>query len=220
MERIRSQGFRLVHFWVTRADLSDPDARDSTSFLELICKRPGRFPTRRSPNLNQAKAPNQKLRRGCRTRVAWVGVVAKTPIRRIADFLSAPATDAGCATLSLGGGHGKDAEPRVGTFVDRFARELVRERIDNGHIDVASVSVAEMETLSRQIGRRVAEQLGNELTDRRSESHSHDDCCPNCGRECEAIKQLRSLHTIDGETKVVELRSFCPKCRRSSFPCP
>ena len=106
------------------------------------------------------------------------------------------------------------------SFVERFARELVQERIDKGHIDVASMSFAEMEMLSHQIGRRVAQQLGHELTDRQSELYSSDYCCPTCGLECEAIKQPRSLHTIDGETKVIELKSFCPKCRRSFFPCP
>jgi len=105
------------------------------------------------------------------------------------------------------------------SFVERFARELVQERIDNGHIDVASMSFAEMEMLSHQIGRRVAQQLGHEMTDRHSTLDSHDYCCPTCGLECEAIKQPRSLHTIDGETKVIELKSFCPKCRRSFFPC-
>jgi hypothetical protein len=53
---VGDQGFRLVHFWVLRVDLSDPDACESTSFVESVFKRPGRFPMRRSPNLNQAKA--------------------------------------------------------------------------------------------------------------------------------------------------------------------
>ena len=50
------QGFRFVHFRKRRADLSDPDARESTSFVESIFKRPGRFSMQRSPNLNQAIA--------------------------------------------------------------------------------------------------------------------------------------------------------------------
>ncbi len=103
-------------------------------------------------------------------------------------------------------------------FLDRFAKELVQERIDNGHIDVRNMSFAEMEMLSHQIGRRVAQQLGHQMTSRQSELSSDDYCCPTCGLECEAIRHTRTIHSIDGETEVVELKSFCHQCRRSFFP--
>ena len=51
-----ARAFVLITLYVPRADLSDPDARESTSFVESICQRPGRIPTRRPPNLNQTKA--------------------------------------------------------------------------------------------------------------------------------------------------------------------
>ena len=104
-------------------------------------------------------------------------------------------------------------------FIDRFAKELVQERIDNGHIDVRNMSFAEMEMLSHQISRRVAQHLGQQMTSQQSELSSDDYNCPTCGLECEAIKHNRTIRTIDGETEVVELRSFCPKCRRRFFPC-
>ena len=104
-------------------------------------------------------------------------------------------------------------------FIDRFAKELVQGRIDNGHIDVRNMSFAEMEMLSHQIGRRVAQQLGHEMTGRQAELYSDDYCCPTCGLECEAIRHTRTIHSIDGQTEVVELKSYCPKCRRSFFPC-
>lgn len=103
-------------------------------------------------------------------------------------------------------------------FIDRFAKELVQERIDNGHIDVRNMSFAEMEILSHQIARRVAQHLGHEMTDRQAELYSDDYCCPTCGLECEAIRHKRRVQTIDGQTQVVELKSYCPKCRRSFFP--
>ena len=104
-------------------------------------------------------------------------------------------------------------------FIDRFAKEIVQERIDNGHIDVKNMSFAEMEILSHQIGRRVAQHLGHQMTSRQAELFSDDYCCPTCGLECEAIQKTRTIHSIDGETEVVELKSYCPKCRRSFFPC-
>ena len=39
----------------------------------------------------------------------------------------------------------------LGCFVDRFAKELVQERIDNGHINVRDMSFAEMELLKRVV---------------------------------------------------------------------
>jgi len=63
-------------------------------------------------------------------------------------------------------------------FIDRFAKELVQERIDNGHIDLKNMSFAEIEMLNHQIARRVAQHLGHEMTGRQSELYSDDYCCP------------------------------------------
>ena len=104
------------------------------------------------------------------------------------------------------------------SVVDRFAKQLVQERIDNGHLDVQNMSFAEMEMLSHQIGRRVAQHLGHQMTRRQSALFSDDSCCPTCGLECEALRHTRTIHSIDGATEVVELKSFCPQCRRSFFP--
>lgn len=104
-------------------------------------------------------------------------------------------------------------------FIDRFAKELVQERIDNGHIDLRNMSFADVELLSHQIARRVGQHLGHELSDRQCELYSDDYNCPTCGLECEAIRHKRIVYSIDGETEVVELRSYCPKCRRNFFPC-
>ena len=112
-----------------------------------------------------------------------------------------------------------DSLGRLDSFVDRFAKELVQERIDNGHIDVRNMSFADMEMLSHRIGQRVAQHLGHELSSRQCELYSDDYCCPTCGLECEAVKRKRTIRTIDGETEVDEIKSFCPKCRRSFFPC-
>lgn len=104
-------------------------------------------------------------------------------------------------------------------FLNRFAKEIVQERIDSGHLDVQNMSFAEMEMLSHQIGRRVAQHLGHQMTGRQSELSSDDYCCPTCGLECEALRRRRTIHSIDGPTEIVELKSYCPKCRRSFFPC-
>ena len=42
------------------------------------------------------------------------------------------------------------------SVVDRFAKELAQERIENGHINVRDMNFAEMEMLSHPIGRPVA----------------------------------------------------------------
>ena len=68
-------------------------------------------------------------------------------------------------------------------FIDRFAKELVQERIDSGQIAVKNMSFAEMKMLSHQIGRRVAQHLGHQMTSLQSELYSDDYCCPTCGLE-------------------------------------
>ena len=103
-------------------------------------------------------------------------------------------------------------------FIDRFAKELVQERIDSGQIAVKNMSFAEMKMLSHQIGRRVAQHLGHQMTSLQSELYSDDYCCPTCGLECEAIQKTRTIHSIDGPTEIVELKSYCPKCRCVVLP--
>ncbi len=104
-------------------------------------------------------------------------------------------------------------------FIDRFAKELVQERIDNGHIDLKNMSFAEIEMLNHQIGRRVAQHLGCQMTAQQAQLYSDDYNCPKCGLECEAIQKTRTIDSLDGPTEVTELRSYCPKCRRYFFPC-
>ena len=106
------------------------------------------------------------------------------------------------------------------TLIQRFAEELVAERVESGHVDLKTVSFRELEQLSHEIGRRVAQQLGQRLTfEQCGELYSDDYNCPTCGLECEAIKHPRVVETIDGPAEVVELKSYCPHCRRNFFPC-
>lgn len=99
-----------------------------------------------------------------------------------------------------------------------FTRRLIQERIDSGQFDVKFMSFAEMENISHEIGQRVARGLGATLSDQQSELWSDDYSCPTCGLECEAVKHPRTVQTVDGSTEIVELKSFCPKCRRNCFP--
>lgn len=105
-------------------------------------------------------------------------------------------------------------------LVDRFAQELVAERVDSGHIDLKTASFRSIEQLSHEIGKRVAQQLGSRMTERQcGELYSDDYNCPTCGLECEAIKHPRVVETVDGSAEIIELKSFCPQCRRNFFPC-
>ena len=93
-------------------------------------------------------------------------------------------------------------------------------RVSNGDVDLKTVSFREIEQLSHDIGRRIAQQLGRQFTDKQcAELYSDDYNCPTCGLECEAIKHPRTVETIDGPAEIIELKSFCPKCRRNFFPC-
>lgn len=105
-------------------------------------------------------------------------------------------------------------------LVDRFAKDLVAERVDSGHIDLKTASFRAIEQLSHEIGQRVARQLGGQMTGEQcGELYSDDYNCPVCGLDCEAIKHSRTVETIDGPAEIIELKSFCPKCRRNFFPC-
>jgi len=115
---------------------------------------------------------------------------------------------------------GSENSATFDALVDRFARELVAERVNSGHIDLKTASFRAIEQLSHEIGQRVARQLGGQMTAEQSgELYSDDYNCPVCGLECEAIKHARTVDTIDGRAEIIELRSFCPKCRRNFFPC-
>jgi hypothetical protein len=108
----------------------------------------------------------------------------------------------------------------VDGLVERFAEELAGERVSNGDVDLKTVRFREIEQLSHDIGRRIAQQLGRQFTDKQcAELYSDDYNCPTCGLECEAIKHPRTVETIDGPAEIIELKSFCPKCRRNFFPC-
>jgi len=115
---------------------------------------------------------------------------------------------------------GSENSADMNALVDRFAKEFVAERVESGHIDLKTVSFREIEQLSHDIGQRVARQLGGQITAGQcGELYSDDYNCPVCGLECEAIQQARTVETIDGPTEIIELKSFCPKCRRNFFPC-
>lgn len=105
-------------------------------------------------------------------------------------------------------------------LVDRFAKELVAERIDSGQLDLKTASFRVIEQLSHDIGKRVAQQLGGQVTEQQCGAlYSDDYNCPTCGLDCEAIEKPRTVKTIDGPVEIIELRSFCPQCRRNFFPC-
>jgi len=103
--------------------------------------------------------------------------------------------------------------------LEAFTNGLIQDRIDNGHVDLRTMSYSEMEQLGHEIGQRVARMLGVKFCERQGELFSDDYNCPTCGLECEAIKHPRTVQSIDGPAEIVELRSYCPKCRRNFFPC-
>lgn len=78
--------------------------------------------------------------------------------------------------------------PEMQARVEAFTTELISERAASGEIDLKTMSFAEMEMLSHQISRRVARQLGVNLSQQQGELDPDDDNCPTCGVDCEAIK--------------------------------
>jgi uncharacterized protein with PIN domain len=113
----------------------------------------------------------------------------------------------------------KKFSPAVESRIKAFTTELISERIARGEVDLKTMSFADMEMLSHEIGQRVAQQLGANFSQQQGELYSDDYNCPTCGIECEAIRHERTMQTIDGPTEVVELKSYCPRCRRHFFPC-
>lgn len=115
--------------------------------------------------------------------------------------------------------NGSENSAAFDELVDQFAKQLVAERVDSGYLDLKTASFRTIEQLSHDIGKRVAQQLGGQITGQQcGELYSDDYNCPTCGLECEAIKHPRVVETIDGPAEIIELKSFCPKCRRNFFP--
>jgi len=115
---------------------------------------------------------------------------------------------------------GSGTSAALDSLVERFAKEFVAERVDGGYVNLRTVGFREVEQLSHEIGQRVARQLGGQITAGQcGELYADDYNCPVCGLDCEAIEKTRTVETIDGPAEIVELKSFCPKCRRNFFPC-
>jgi hypothetical protein len=102
---------------------------------------------------------------------------------------------------------------------EAFTKQIIADRLAAGDIDLRTMSFADMEGFAHELGQRLARAMSGELTCLQADLCSVDDNCPTCGLECEAIKHPREIQTVDGLTEVVELKSYCPKCRRSFFPC-
>ncbi|MEZ6128701.1 MAG: hypothetical protein R3C59_08460 [Planctomycetaceae bacterium] len=63
------------------------------------------------------------------------------------------------------GAKNSDTPSAVDGLAEQFAEELVRERVSSGDVDLKTVSFREIEQLSHDIGRRIAQQLGRQFTD-------------------------------------------------------
>jgi len=110
--------------------------------------------------------------------------------------------------------------PALDAELEAFTNKFIEERVNSGDIDLRTMSFAEMELLSHEIGQRVARGLGGQLAERQNETLWSDDYnCPTCGKECEAIRHPRTVQTLDGPAEIVELKSYCCRCRRHFFPC-
>lgn len=101
---------------------------------------------------------------------------------------------------------------------DAFTKQIIADRLAAGDIDLKTMSFASMELFAHELGQRLARSLGGELTSLQGDLYSDDYNCPTCGLECEAIKHPREIQTVDGTVEIVELKSYCPQCRRNFFP--
>lgn len=111
----------------------------------------------------------------------------------------------------------KNSSARDAAF-EAFTQQIIADRLAAGDLQLKTMSFADMELLAHEMGQRLARAMRGELTCLQADLSSDDDNCPTCGLECEAIKQPREIQGLDGPTEIVELKSYCPKCRRSFFP--
>lgn len=112
----------------------------------------------------------------------------------------------------------ESVEGRAAAMMEQLIQAIIDERIDSGEIDLETMSFAEIEQMGHELGRRLASGFDHRLTGRQSDLWSEDWCCPTCGLECEAVRHPRTVQTVDGPAEVVEIKSICPRCRRSFFP--
>lgn len=111
----------------------------------------------------------------------------------------------------------KNSSAREAAF-EAFTKQIIADRLAAGDIDLKTMRFADMELLAHEMGQRLARAMSGELTGLQADLFSGEGSCPTCGRECEAIKSPREIQGLDGPTEVVELKCYCPKCRRSFFP--
>lgn len=68
--------------------------------------------------------------------------------------------------------------------------------------------------LGKQLSREVQRRQMREL----AASQATTAKCPECSTWCELGLQKRDLKSVDGAADVVELKGYCPGCRRAFFP--
>lgn len=107
---------------------------------------------------------------------------------------------------------------RSAELLEELVQALVSERIESGAVDIDTMTFAEMEQVSHGLGRELSRRLQGAFTTDQADRMASDYDCPTCGLECEAVRDKRTIKTVDGPAEVEELKSYCPKCRRYFFP--
>lgn len=109
---------------------------------------------------------------------------------------------------------------------NNLLQQLVQSLIDDGvtadTFDLDSMPFAEMEMFGHGLGKLVAAEIQQALTEHqatRMNAQAGDQYdCPQCGRTCAVESASRTLKTLDGDVEFAEPKCVCKKCRKSFFP--
>jgi hypothetical protein len=104
--------------------------------------------------------------------------------------------------------------------LERLFREAAQVEVELSRVSGAisgiphySVIEGRAHELGKRLSRQIQQQQMNELA-----VGVQTSCCPTCNTRCQVEHVKRRVKTIDGETKLQELRGHCPRCRRDFFP--
>jgi hypothetical protein len=79
------------------------------------------------------------------------------------------------------------------------------------------ITFAQMEKLSSDLSRRVAQRFTERMLEQHTQETSSEVACPQCGRSCRVVQHKRPIQTLEGDVIYREPACHCETCRRNFF---
>lgn len=116
-----------------------------------------------------------------------------------------------------------DSEPsgKLKQRLERLLREAAEVEVQLSRADGTIKGIPHysvIEGRAHQLGKQLSREVQRRQMTGLAASQATTAKCPDCGTRCELNTRNRHLKSVDGETDLLELKGYCPGCRRDFFP--